>query len=60
MNGERVCRWCEKPIYYGQFCSNECFDAHYAEYRRLCKEHLVKHYKGHVPTKREKEKENRT
>ncbi len=50
----RRCLWCETVIYYGQFCSNECADKHYEQYRKLAGPNG--HYKGHVPNKRETER----
>jgi hypothetical protein len=31
----RTCGWCDKIICYGLFCSNECSNAHYEQWKRL-------------------------
>lgn len=50
----RKCGWCEAPIFTGSFCLyTDCFDKHYDQWRRLCRENNTDHYRGHVPNKRE-------
>lgn len=34
----RSCGWCDKAIYYGLFCSNECSDKDYGLWQLLRKE----------------------
>ena len=34
MREKRTCGWCDKPIYYGLMCSNECADKSYEQWKK--------------------------